>query len=489
MKPRLLAGAVAAGALLFAPNVAVAYTCITSSCPAWCEDAPYSLTRASADLGESTTVSEVRRGMDDWTRVSCSSLHTRYDGRSSATAGSGDGRSVIGWVESGWRHDRNAIGVTGPRWGYRGCISEADMEMNGVNYTWTTDSGRYSTVNAYSIILHEGGHYYGLGHSSSRSATMYASYGGGISTLSSDDETGICALYPGGGGGTSGEDPPADCTSTGCPAGEECVGGTCVPESDPGGGGSTGDVCSPCASSADCGGSADWCLGYPDGSGYCGAACSSDADCDGAARCTTVSGVGQCVLYGSGGSPSCDGAGDPPPTSGCSTDADCGSGEICDAGSCVAAPTGDPGAGFGEPCTSNADCESELCAVPSGETTGFCTEVCTGGDCPTDYECVGAGSVDVCAPTSSGSEPPPTAEPTPDAGGSAPAPDGGIAPLDPGGEDPGGETGSEDPGATGDGREPSHLRGGGCSASGSPVGGAWWLGLPLLVLLRRRRNE
>src|SRR5690606_29633108 len=154
------------------------------------------------------TEPEVRRGMDDWTRVSCTSLTTNYRGMTSTVAGRSDNQSVIGWVESGWRHGSSAIGVTGPRWGGSRII-EADMEMNGVNFTWTTGSGSYSRVNTYSIVLHEGGHYYGLGHSNVRGSSMWPSYGGGIVSLGPDDEAGICALYPGSGA--------TDCTVTGCP--------------------------------------------------------------------------------------------------------------------------------------------------------------------------------------------------------------------------------------------------------------------------------
>src|SRR6185436_21095371 len=130
----------------------------------------------------------------------------------------GDGRSVVGWVESGWRYDSSAIGVTQPAWTTRSGgarIVEADMELNGVDYTWITGSGRGSSVNAYSIVLHESGHYYGLGHSNSSSATMFYAYSGGIASLTSDDETGICTLCPGSG--------TPDCRTMGCPAGQMCA--------------------------------------------------------------------------------------------------------------------------------------------------------------------------------------------------------------------------------------------------------------------------
>ncbi|NOY90914.1 MAG: matrixin family metalloprotease [Deltaproteobacteria bacterium] len=363
------------------PAPARAWTCLSSSCPKWCGTVPYGLARPSDDLGDATSESEVRRALDDWTRVSCTNLTNNYTGRSGATAGAADGQSVVGWVESGWPFDRNAIGVTGPRWGGSGCFVEADMQLNGVNFTWTTAPGRGGNVNAYSIALHEGGHYYGLGHSNDSNATMYFAYTGGVSTLNADDETGICTLYPGSGGG------PTDCTVSGCPAGKECVSGSCQTVAG------DGSVCSSCGSGADCGGGANLCLGYPDGGGYCGKACSTSADCSGTDQCVNVGGSSnQCVRI-SGGSPDCSSGATP---TGCSVDSDCSASQICDSSTraCVARPT--TGATLGEPCTGNADCRSGLCANLSSGSV--CSQSCDGLDarsCPSGFYCDGE-AVGVC---------------------------------------------------------------------------------------------
>jgi hypothetical protein len=337
----LVLGAVASGS----PTSAAAWEPIYPTRPVWRLPVPYSLNSAgSPDLGGvATTETEVRRGMDDWTLVACTSLTTSYRGRTSATPGSYEGISTIGWVESGWEHGSSAIGVTGPRWGSN--IIEADMEMNGVNYTWTTASGSGSRVNAYSIILHEGGHYYGLGHSTVRGSSMWPSYSGGIVSLGPDDEAGICALYPGSG---------TDCTTTGCPSGQECVSGSCQPVMG------DGSICSPCTSSADCGGAGALCLNYGSG-GFCGQACRSDADCGGD-TCVNTSGGPQCVRF-VGGSPSCSGE-----PSGCARDSDCASDEVCSSGECVPRPM--TGAELGGACTQDSGCRSGLCIG------GVCTQTC-----------------------------------------------------------------------------------------------------------------
>lgn len=380
MSRRIALGALASGLLLALACPAWAWTPISGSRPTWCGTVPYSMQNAgSADLGADTTETAVRQGMDDWTRVSCVSLTSNYLGRTGTRPGSYEGTSVIGWIESGWPHDPNAIGVTGPAWA-GSCIREADMQLNGVNYTWTTAPGRGGTVNTYSIVLHESGHYYGLGHSSDSSACMYFAYGGGISALNADDRTGICALYPGSG--------PSDCTVTGCPSGQECVDGSCRTITG------DGTVCSPCMGPTECGGAADYCIRYPDGAGYCGKACTNDSNCGPSEMCFGTDGAGSQCIRVIAGRPSCASA--PPP--GCSTDSDCASTERCNTstGNCEPRPV--DRAGLGEPCETNDDCNSGVClARPEGSA---CTQSCDWLDptsCPGGFYCNGtaAGS---CGP-------------------------------------------------------------------------------------------
>ena len=364
---RIVLVALASALVLASAPTAEAFECLTGSCPKWCTfPVPYGITLASPDLGESTTVAEVQRGFNDWTRVSCTSLTATYTGRSSGTAGASDRQSLVGWVESGWPHGSSAIGVTGPRWNGSNCIIEADMQMNGVNYTWVTGPGTRGSVNAYSIALHEAGHYFGLGHSAQSSASMYFAYTGGIDSLGADDQNGICSLYPGEGGG------PVDCTTTGCPGGQVCQSGTCVADMG------DGTLCSPCTDSAECGGPSDLCLQYPNGRGYCGSSCGSSADCGAGGQCAMTSAGGQCVRV-EGGTPSCTTA-----PAGCTSDAECASGETCnpDTGVCLSVPSGDTP--LGDACTASEECQSALCV------DGTCTRQCNDLDvesCPTNFYC------------------------------------------------------------------------------------------------------
>jgi len=353
---------------------ALAWAPLTPSRPVWSTAVPYELNAAGTpDLGGfAATEAEVRRGMDDWSEPSCSGLTTAYGGSTTRRPSTYDGHSTIGWIESGWPFDSNAIGVTQPQFS-SSRIMEADMSMNGVNFTWITGSGSGSNVNTYSIVLHEGGHYVGLDHSSERSAIMYFAYSGGIGMMGSDDTAGVCALYPGGGGGGT-----PDCTTAGCPSGYDCVSGMCVPSAPPSG---MGAMCAACSSGADCGNGV--CLRYPDGGAYCGADCTTSSDCSAGDRCVSVSGAGGQCVRGPEGSETCAAA----PPSGCTSDAQCAAGERCNtaSGDCEPAPM-PGGAALGASCAVGTECASGLCVA------GRCSQSCNWLDttsCPGGFYCNG----------------------------------------------------------------------------------------------------
>ncbi len=309
----------------------------------------------SADLGPSASRSELVRAFVDWQEVSCASLRVVEGGTTSTRPGIYEGRSIVGWVETNWRHAPEAIGVTGTltTQSVPSCITEADMELNGVHYTWILGSGGGSQVNAYSIALHEGGHYLGLGHSSDRGAAMYYAYQGGIDEVGSDDVAGICSLYPA---------PDADCTTLGCPGGQTCVAGQCeFTQGD-------GSLCSPCQSDNDCGGPNDFCLTYPDELRYCGRYCQGDADCPADNEfCARTSGLPQCARVDDNGDFRCGGSSEE-----CEYDTDCGTDRRCESKFCV--PLAVSGKALGESCEADADCLHGLCAL--SDKGRVCSRTC-----------------------------------------------------------------------------------------------------------------
>jgi len=84
----------------------------------------------------------------------------------------------------------------------------------------------------------------------------------------------------------------------------------------------------------------------------------------------------------------------------CSGTGTCPDGFDCVDGACQPVQPG----GLGEPCASNGDCLSGLCASSGGQ--GFCTQLCdpAADDCPTDYVCTPSGSSGACFPADGGGD-------------------------------------------------------------------------------------
>ena len=147
----------------------------------------------------------VERGFQVWADpTSCCSDFLAVEGPNTSAPGSNtnDGIHAISFEETSWNpfygSVNSTIAVTTVS--ALGCALSADQVYNAVGFDFTTtDTPGFGDTDLQSIAAHENGHWLGLGHTPTSGATMYASYAGGIAprTLELDDETGVCALYPG----------------------------------------------------------------------------------------------------------------------------------------------------------------------------------------------------------------------------------------------------------------------------------------------------
>lgn len=115
----------------------------------------------------------------------------------------GPNQNVIIFRDTTWPYSdpNNTLGLTTVTFNAdTGEIYDADMELNATGKNLSTST----TVPAngfdlLSVVTHEAGHFLGLAHATDPTATMFASYKPGtttLRTLAPDDIAGICDIYP-----------------------------------------------------------------------------------------------------------------------------------------------------------------------------------------------------------------------------------------------------------------------------------------------------
>jgi MYXO-CTERM domain-containing protein len=161
-----------------------------------------------------TAKQQLEAGFGVWSAPDCSAFTTQNMGNlPNGTWSSSDGKNVLLWVDT-WPAElgdvNSVIGVTLPIWmgdkeGHE-FIDDADIVFNNVGFCWynydpqnpAEKCSGAEPVDALSIVVHEQGHFLGLGHTDVKNSTMWPSYlGGGMQgTIEQDDIDGVCALYP-----------------------------------------------------------------------------------------------------------------------------------------------------------------------------------------------------------------------------------------------------------------------------------------------------
>jgi hypothetical protein len=173
--------------------------------------------RGSADLSIVDVRGAIKRAFFSWASPSCTDIDFHFAGldsteRTNLMLGENeapDRKNLIIWHESSWPPP----GVSDPSLNDKvpaittliydpasGLIYDADIDINGYNFFWTTtDDTTQAAMDLESVMAHEIGHLLGLGHSQEPEATMYATVAQAElkkRSLEKDDLAGVCFVYP-----------------------------------------------------------------------------------------------------------------------------------------------------------------------------------------------------------------------------------------------------------------------------------------------------
>ena len=179
----------------------------------------------SDDVADGSDLDAVRAAFNTWEEVACASIKFQEVAWALPRTVANDGGNRIMWVETQteWPGQPGTLALTYTFYTTGGAreIVDADMVINGVNWTWTTVRGEIgqgtpAKVDLETVVFHEVGHFLGLDHSGDEAAAMYASNNKleqrGPAT---DDVRGVCSLYPNG--------QPIPGEENGAPVGSPCT--------------------------------------------------------------------------------------------------------------------------------------------------------------------------------------------------------------------------------------------------------------------------
>ncbi len=200
--------------LIVLPGQALAWSQATTSSglPLYQKEQCHHVTLSTTGADDIPDPEELHRavwmGLEVWNAPACSDMRFLDAGVSRCTvpdvADRGTQATLIVFYENEWPFESplgNPFAATGLWYDTEtGEILDADIALNGFDYTWSTVSAPGS-VDVASIVAHEAGHVLGLGESEVAEATMFGFATVGETTkrdLAEDDVQGLCTLYPAG---------------------------------------------------------------------------------------------------------------------------------------------------------------------------------------------------------------------------------------------------------------------------------------------------
>lgn len=144
----------------------------------------------------------VKDGFEVWNEPQCSDFAFDYGGLTNDTnvgyVQGGVNANIVTFREGSWSHQSGILALTSVTYAPSdGEIVDADMELNGKDYTFTVvrEGG---SIDLHNTVAHEAGHALGLDHSAVQTSTMFATAPEGEVSkrdLDTDDVLGLCDSY------------------------------------------------------------------------------------------------------------------------------------------------------------------------------------------------------------------------------------------------------------------------------------------------------
>lgn len=162
---------------------------------------------ASAQLDLSTVQSAFQSAFDAWSQADCagSAPAIRVVGLEPVSCDAAEynqdqgNANIVLFRDEAWPHPEQltTIALTTVTYDLDSAeIYDADIELNTAQFTFSTSPGGTGAFSLAAVATHEAGHFLGLAHSPEPGATMLTGYEEDMDTLSDDDVSAICAVYP-----------------------------------------------------------------------------------------------------------------------------------------------------------------------------------------------------------------------------------------------------------------------------------------------------
>jgi hypothetical protein len=167
---------------------------------------PYTINpHGTKDVMDGSALTAIRTAFMTWQSIACTFITFTEVAWADPNMIANDQKNEVFWIEDSWTEQPGTIALTYVFFNPQTLvITDADITINGVNWTYTTDmtqagTGTPAKVDVQSAVLHEIGHFFGLDHSSDPTAVMYAVENKPLFRVPQlDDVEGICSLYPNG---------------------------------------------------------------------------------------------------------------------------------------------------------------------------------------------------------------------------------------------------------------------------------------------------